>query len=64
MDFTQITTLISTIGFPIVAAGAMFWKVNQQDKTHKEKMDNLTQVIQTNTVALQRLSDVVEDKIN
>lgn len=61
MNFADITTFISTMGFPIVAAAAMFWKVNQQDKAHKEEMDKMSGIIETNTVAIQRLTDVIEN---
>lgn len=48
---------ISTIGFPIVMCGAMFWKINEQDKMHKEEMEALQKTIQQNTLAIQQLID-------
>lgn len=50
-----ITQLVGTIGFPIVAAGAMFWKVNKQDEQHKIEMDNVTKAVENNTNALTAL---------
>ena len=31
MELGTIAQLISSLGFPIVVAGAMFWKMNKQD---------------------------------
>lgn len=56
-----ITTLISTIGFPIVAAGAMFWKVNKQDEQHKEEMDKVTKALENNTAAITALTGKVSN---
>lgn len=52
-----LTQLIGTIGFPIVAAGAMFWKVNKQDEQHKSEMDNVTKAIENNTNAITALTE-------
>lgn len=60
LDYSQITELISVIGFPIVAYGAMFAYMVKQDKDHKEEMDKMSEALNANTVALQKLTDVVE----
>jgi len=57
MEIGTITQLISSLGFPIVVAGAMFWKMNKQDEDHKEEMNKLAAAINNNTVALTKLSD-------
>lgn len=49
--------IVSTVGFPIVAAGAMFWKVNKQDEQHKSEMDNVTKAIENNTNAITALTE-------
>lgn len=54
-----ILQAISTVGFPIVACGAMFWKINQQDKQHKEEMDSVTKALENNTIALTKLEDSI-----
>ncbi len=48
---------ISTVGFPIVVAGAMFWKMNKQDEDHKQEMNKITEAINNNTIALTKLLD-------
>ena len=55
-----ILTAISTVGFPIVVAGAMFWKMNKQDDDHKEEMQKVTEAINNNTIALQKLIDKID----
>lgn len=57
MDVTEITQLISTLGFPIVCCIALFWKMNKQDENHKEEMSKMTDALNNNTVALTKLSD-------
>lgn len=36
MEFTDILTAISTVGFPIVACIAMFWLMNRNNDTIKD----------------------------
>ena len=52
-----ILNAISMVGFPIVVAAAMFWKMNKQDDDHKEEMAKVTEAINNNTIALQKLID-------
>ena len=37
MDASAIGNLIATLGFPIVAAGALFWYMYKQGENHKEE---------------------------
>ena len=73
MDANAITTLISTLGFPIVAAVACFAACkylldNQQKNTDKmfdlyEKSNNENrEAIKANTDALNRLCEVLRDE--
>lgn len=59
MDYTQITTLISSVGFPIVACAAMFWNNYDQSKRHREEVKNLTDVLERNTEALLELKNKI-----
>ena len=56
----MVLTAISTVGFPIVVAGAMFWKMNKQDDDHKQEMQKVTEAINNNTIALQKLIDKID----
>lgn len=62
MDPNMIMQAISTLGFPIVVAAALFWKMNRQDQDHKEEMQKVTEAVNNNTLALQKLVDKWEVK--
>lgn len=57
MEIGTIAQLVSSLGFPIVVAGAMFWKMNKQDDDHKEEMGKITEAVNNNTIALTKLLD-------
>lgn len=59
----MVITAISSVGFPIVMCGALFWKMDKQDKEHKEEMNKSTEAINNNTVVLQKLMQMLSDKI-
>ena len=59
----MVITAISTVGFPIVMCCALFWKMDKQDKEHKEEMNKSTEAINNNTVVLQKLMQMLSDKI-
>lgn len=59
----MVIAAISTVGFPIVMCGALFWKMDKQDKEHKEEMNKSTEAINNNTVVLQKLMQMLSDKI-
>lgn len=71
MDPNTITTLIGSVGFPIVACIAMGWYVKYQTdqnnkevenmrKEHKEEVQKMTEAINNNTIAMQKLVDKIE----
>lgn len=60
MDISTITSLVGSLGFPIVCCVAMFSMLNKERDTHKEEMDKLSATINNNTVALQALADKLE----
>lgn len=68
MDANVILQAITTVGFPIVCCGAMMYYVkysndrNREDiqklnSDHKEEMNQITQALNNNTIALQKLCD-------
>lgn len=59
----MVITAISTVGFPIVMCGSIIWKMDKQDKEHKEEMNKSTEAINNNTVVLQKLMQMLSDKI-
>lgn len=54
MDMTAIVQAVSTVGFPIVACGAMFWLCNS---TMKDLRDSIAE----NTKALIELRGHIEN---
>lgn len=59
MTIQDILTAICTVGFPIVAYGALFWYINKKDKEHKEETEKLTEAINNNTIVITKLIDKV-----
>lgn len=53
----MIMTAISTVGFPIVMCAALFWKMDNQDKEHKEEMKKTAEAINNNTLVIRELVD-------
>ena len=59
MDPNAIGNLIATLGFPVVAAAALFWFMNKQQEQHKEETDALRKSIEENTVVLAELKELI-----
>ena len=59
MDVSAISSLISNLGFPIACVVAMFWMMNKEREDHKEEMQKVTDAVNNNTLALQRLVDSI-----
>lgn len=57
MDITAITTLITTVGFPVVVCLAMMYYVKYLNDQHKQEIDKLSEALQNNTLVMQRLLD-------
>lgn len=60
MDTAQIVQIISSLGFPIVMCGALFWYMIQQREEHKEEINKMSDALNNNTLALQKLLDELE----
>lgn len=60
MDANTIIQLVGSLGFPIVACGALFWRMVKSDEQHKAEMDKLSEALNNNTVALTKLSDKLD----
>ena len=55
MDPNAITTLISTLGFPIACCIALFWYMTKQTEQHKNETHELKQAIDNNTIIITKL---------
>lgn len=63
MDANAITSLVGSLGFPIVCCGALFWYQNKTMKEFSEKIEKavkeLSQSISSNTDATTKLVTTV-----
>ena len=70
MDYNAIIQMITTVGFPIVMCGAMAWyvkyisdrhsqEVQQLNEQHQGEMKQVTEALNNNTLALQKLCDKI-----
>ena len=64
MDIQVIGQLIASLGFPIVACGALFWFINKQDTRHNDEMSELRKSSENNTTVLTSLKDLIQIVIN
>lgn len=64
MDINAVTTAISTLGFPIVMCGAMFWYMIKEKDAHIEEMNSVTEALNNNTLILQKLCDRLDGDKN
>lgn len=62
MEISEIITAITTVGFPIVAYGALFWYIITKDKAHVDEVNKMTEAINNNTIALTKLIDKMESE--
>lgn len=60
MDITGITQLISSLGFPIVVCGVLFWYLAKEREAHKEEINTLTKTLEENTKVLSELSTLLK----
>jgi len=62
-DVNVIIQAVSTVGFPIVMCGIMFWFLNKEQENHKAEMLSLKEVIAENNKVLEGLKQLIEDKL-
>ena len=60
MDVQAITTIIGTLGFPIAACIALFWKLEQEQELHKTEVDRLTEAINEMRNVMTELSTYIK----
>ena len=64
MDVQVIGQLIASLGFPIVACGALFWMVNKNEERHQDEMEGLRKTIEDNTNVLSSLKELIQLIVN
>lgn len=60
MDLNAIAQIIGSLGFPIVACGALFWQNNKQDERYENQISKITETVNNNTLAITKLVDKLE----
>lgn len=60
----ELSTLISTLGFPIGMCLIMCYYINKINDAHKEESDNFAEALNNNTVVLQKLCDKLDSEVN
>lgn len=60
MDINTLIQLVGSLGFPIVACGALFWRMVKSDEQHKEEMDKVSEALNNNTAALVKLTEKID----
>ena len=60
MDVNSMIQLVGSLGFPIVACGALFWRMIKSDEQHKEEMNKMSEALNNNTSALVKLTEKLE----
>lgn len=74
MDINSIVTVISSVGFPIVACIGLGWyvkyqtdnnnkEVSEMRREHQEEIAKVTNALNNNTLALQKLCDRLDTKL-
>ena len=60
----DLSTLISTLGFPIAMCLIMCYYINKINDAHKEESDKFAEALNNNTVVLQKLCDKLDSEVN
>lgn len=59
MDIANVTSIISTVGFPIAACIYMAYIVKDMNEKHKAEMDAMKDAINSNTNAINKLETLI-----
>lgn len=60
MDVNSLIQLVGSLGFPIVACGALFWRMVKSDEQHKVEMNKISEALNNNTSALVKLTEKLD----
>lgn len=60
----DLSTLISTLGFPMAMCLIMCYYINKINDAHKEETDKFAEALSNNTVVLQKLCDKIDSEVN
>lgn len=60
----ELSTLISTLGFPIGMCLIMCYYINKINDAHKAETDKFAEALNNNTVVLQKLCDKIDREVD
>lgn len=61
MEFQDILTAISTVGFPIVMCGGLFWYMIKQNEKHSDESIAMREAITELKVAIVQLIEKLKE---
>lgn len=64
MDMSQVTSLITSVGFPIVACIYMAYIVKDMNDKHKAEMDSMRDALNANTNAIDKLEALINQLLS
>ena len=59
---SDVLNAVSTVGFPIVMCLLLLYVLYKQNEEHKEEMNKMNESLANNTLAIQRLTDILEGR--
>ena len=62
MNASDVLNAVSTVGFPIVMCLLLLYVLYKQNEEHKEEMNKMNESLANNTLAIQRLTDILEGR--
>jgi len=63
MDTQAITSLITSVGFPIFACCAIYYALFKEQENHKTEVSELKKVISDINETLSALKQLIQDKL-
>ena len=60
MEATELTSIVSNLGFPIAVCIALFDYMNKQNERHSNETDKLSETVQANTKVLTELCTLIK----
>lgn len=60
MDVNAMTSVIGSLGFPIVACLILFWYLNKERESHAIEIESLRKSLDKNTEILEKLKDIIQ----
>lgn len=55
IEGVDILNLVGNYAFPIVCCCALFWKMDKDERLHKEESDKFSEAVNNNTIVITRL---------